>query len=221
MGSSFLSLFGDIERVVWKTAPGPAPSFNEAHVIMALELIGRQRSIGRIRLSKELGLGEGTTRTLLRHLIKEGIIQSSRSGILFSEKGKQLYSELQSKLSECLDVPKSPLTLGSCNVAVLVRDSAKVVVSGMEQRDLAIKSGASGATTLVFSDNKLSLPTGEENLSESMPELHNKLVTHFNPKENDVIIVGCGENRVIAEIGAKMAAFKLSKKTTINRFPEN
>jgi len=53
------------------------------------------------------------------------------------------------------------------------------------------------------------LPTGEENLSESMPELHDKLVTQFRPKENDVIIVGCGENRELAEIGAKMAAIKL------------
>jgi hypothetical protein len=44
-----------------------------------------------------------------------------------------------------------------------------------------------------------------------MPLLHEKLVTQFNPKENDVIIVGCGENRELAEIGAKMAAIKLLK----------
>jgi hypothetical protein len=42
-----------------------------------------------------------------------------------------------------------------------------------------------------------------------MPELHDKLVTQFKPKENDVIIVGCGENRHLAEIGVKMAAIKL------------
>ena len=118
---------------------------------------------------------------------------------------------MRSKLSEGVDVPSSPLTVGSFNIGILVRDSAKAVGSGMEQRDTAIKSGASGATTLIFSSNKLSLPTGEENLSESMPELHDKLVTQFKPKENDVIIVGCGENRETAEIGAKMAAIKLLK----------
>jgi predicted transcriptional regulator len=206
-----LNLLEIIEKVTRKIAPGPAPSFNEAHVVKALEIVGNSGTVGRIRLSKELGLGEGTTRTLLKHLKNEGIIESSRSGILFSEAGKKLFSDLRSKLSEGLEVPSSPLTVGSFNIGVLVRDSAKAVGSGMEQRDTAIKSGALGATTLIFSSNKLSLPTGEENLCESMPELHDKLVTQFKPKENDVIIVGCGENRELAEIGAKMAAIKLLK----------
>ena len=200
-----------IERVTRKIAPGPAPSFNEAHVVKALELIAEYGNVGRIRLSKELGLGEGTTRTLLKHLKNEGITQSSRSGRSFSEDGKKLFSGLRSKLSEGVEVANSPLTVGPINIAVLVRDSANAVRSGMEQRDMAIKSGASGATTLIFSRNKLSLPTGEENLLESMSKLHNKLVTQFNPKENDVIIVGCAENRHIAETGAKMAAIKLLK----------
>jgi len=202
-----------IERITRKIAPGPAPSFNEAHVVKALELIGDYGSVGRIRLSKELGLGEGTTRTLLKHLKNEGMTQSSRSGISFSKDGQKLFSGLQSRLSKGVDVASSPLTVGAFNIAVLVRDSAKAVGSGMEQRDMAIKSGASGATTLVFVSNKLSLPTGEENLFESMPELHKTLVTQFNPKENDVIIVGCAENRNLAETGAKMAAIKLLKNS--------
>ena len=200
-----------IERVTRKIAPGPAPAFNEAHVVKAMEIIGNYGVVGRVRLSKELGLGEGTTRTLLKHLKKERITQSSRSGISLSEEGERLFSNLRSKLSEGVEVPSSRLTVGAFNVAILVRDSAQAVKSGMEQRDIAIKSGASGATTLVFSSSKLSLPTGEENLSESMPDLHDKLVIQLKPKENDVIIVGCGENRDLAEIGAKMAAIKLLK----------
>ncbi len=213
MGILALRLLEIIERVTRKIAPGPAPSFNEAHVVKALEIIGDYGIVGRIRLSKELWLGEGTTRTLLKHLKNEGITQSSRRGISFSEDGKMLFSDLRSKLSEGIDVASSPLTVGLFNIGILVRDSAKAVGSGMEQRDTAIKSGASGATTLIFSSNKLSLPMGEENISESMPELHDKLVTQFKPKENDVIIVGCGENRETAEIGAKMAAIKLLKNS--------
>jgi predicted transcriptional regulator len=210
-GDSALRLLEVIERVIRKMAPGPAPSFNEAHVVKALEIISKSRTVGRIRLSKELGLGEGTTRTLLKHLKNEGITQSSRSGISFSEEGKKLFSDLRNKLSEGVEVPSSPLTVGSFNIAVLVRDSAQSVGSGMEQRDIAIKSGASGATTLVFSGNKLSMPTFEQNVSGNMPMLHDELVTKLNPKENDVIIVGSGETRELAEIGAKMAAIKLLK----------
>jgi len=85
------------------------------------------------------------------------------------------------------------------------------VGSGMEQRDTAIKSGASGATTLVFSGNKLSMPACVNDISESTSSLHDEIVTKLNPNENDVIIVGSGENRKLAEIGAKMAAIKLLK----------
>jgi len=211
VGDSSLKLFDIIERVTRKIAPGPAPAFNEAHVVKALELIGKYQTVGRIKLSKEMGLGEGTTRTLLKHLKNEGVTQSSRSGISFSGEGKKLFSDLRSQLSEGIDVPSSPLTFGAFNIAVLVRNAAQAIGSGMEQRDAAIKSGALGATTLIFSSNKLALPQEEENLCQSMPELHDKLVTQLNPKENDVIIVGSGENRDLAEIGAKMAAIKLLK----------
>jgi len=211
MGISALRLLEVIERVTRKIAPGPAPSFNEAHVVKALEIIGKSGTVGRIRLSKEVGLGEGTTRTLLKHLKNEGITQSSRSGIFFSETGKKLFSDLRSKVSEGVDVASSPLTVGSFNIAVLVRDSAQAVGSGMEQRDTAIKSGASGATTLVFSGNKLSMPACVNDISESTSSLHDEIVTKLNPNENDVIIVGSGENRKLAEIGAKMAAIKLLK----------
>ena len=200
-----------IVRVTRKIAPGPAPSFNEAHVVKTLELICKYGIVGRIRLSNELGLGEGTTRTLLKHLKNEGITQSSRSGISFSEEGKQLFSDLRSKLSEGVEVPSSPLTVGSFNIAILVRDSAQLVGSGIEQRDMAIKSGASGATTMVFSGNKLSMPNCEQNVSGNMPMLYDKLVTKLNPNKNDVIIVGSGETRELAEFGAKMAAIKLLK----------
>ncbi|UCC57641.1 MAG: hypothetical protein JSW14_04465 [Candidatus Bathyarchaeum sp.] len=202
-----------IERVTRKIAPGPAPAFNEAHVVKALEIIGNYRVVGRIRLSKEVGLGEGTTRTLLKHLKNEGITRSSRSGISLSEEGERLFSNLRDKLSEGVEVPSSRLTVGSFNIAILVRDSAQAVKSGMEQRDAAIKSGASGATTLVFTGNRLSMPARADDISVSIPSLYNQLVTKLKPKENDVIIVGSGENRELAEIGAKMAAIRLLKST--------
>lgn len=206
-----MKLLEVIEKITKKIAPGPAPAFNEAHVVKALEIIGKNETVGRIRLSKEMGLGEGTTRTLLKHLKNEGVTESSRSGISFSDEGKKLFSDLQSKLSEGVEVPSSPLTVGAFNIAVLVRDASDAITSGMEQRDIAIKCGASGATTMVFSGNKLSIPTSEQNVSKIVPMLHDELLTKLNPNQRDVIIVGSGENRNLAEIGAKMAALKLLK----------
>ena len=215
--SSKLELVEVIERVASKIAPGRAPSFNEAQVVKALEIISAYGTLGRVRLSKELELGEGATRTLLKHLKKEGLIEGSRRGITFSEYGKKLFSNLRSKISEGIDLPNSPLTVGPFNIAVLVRNMAHGVRRGVEQRDTAIKAGALGATTLIFSRSKLLMPSSEEDVFKGISSIYDMLVSKLNPKENDVIIVGSGENKPSAEIGAKMAALELLKFESENR----
>ena len=198
-----------IERIADKIAPGRTPSFNEAQVVKALEIISTHGTVGRIRLSKELELGEGTIRTFLRHASKEEIIKSSRHGIGLSEHGKKLFSDLRSKISKGIEIPNSPLTVGPFNVAVLVKNVAREVKTGVEQRDTALKAGASGATTLVFSQNKLVMPTSKEDAFKGISFVHDVLVSELDPEENDVIIVGCGENRRLAEQGAVVVALKL------------
>ena len=214
---SQLELLEAIERIAGKIAPGRSPSFNEAQVVKALEIIGAYGTLGRIRLSKELELGEGVTRTLLKHLRKEGLIEGSRYGIMFSEYGKKLFSNLRSKISEGIEVPNSPLTVGPFNMAVLVRDVAHRVRRGVEQRDAAIKVGALGATTLIFSRSKLTMPSSGEDVFKGISAIHEMLVSKINPKENDAIIIGSGENKKSAEIGAKMAALELLKSESENK----
>ena len=88
-----------ISKVAAKIAPGRLPSFAEAHVVMALEDIGNAGTVGRLKLSKDLQLGEGETRTLVRHLQKEGLIEISRTGISLSASGRKLLSRLKEVLS--------------------------------------------------------------------------------------------------------------------------
>ena len=53
-----------IGKVADKIAPGRTPFFSEAQTIKALE-IADTMFVGRIRMSRELGLSEGMTRTLM------------------------------------------------------------------------------------------------------------------------------------------------------------
>jgi predicted transcriptional regulator len=198
-----------IEKIAGKMAPGRAPSFSEAQVVKALEIIDTCGTVGRVRLSNELELGEGATRTFLRHAKNEGIIDSSRQGIRLSEYGTRLVSDLRSKISGGVEVPSSPLTVGRFNVAVLVRDAARKVRRGVEQRDAAVRMGALGATTLVLCGNKLTMPSSERDVFKGISSVHDMLVSKLNPNENDAIIVGSGESRKLAELGAKMGALEL------------
>jgi len=202
-----------VERVASKIAPGRTPLFTEAHVIKALEEIEAQGQVGRIKLSKTVGLGEGTTRTLVKHLQKEKLIRISRSGIELSEHGKKLFSALRAGISMEIEIPPSPLTVGAFNVAVLVRDVSSAVRYGLEQRDAAIRTGAHGATTLIFSRNRLTMPGVTEDVFKDAPSIRDALLSKLKPKENDVIIIGSAGDKRTAELGAKMAALQLLKSS--------
>ena len=206
-----------IARVAKKIAPGRPPSFAEAHVVMALEYIGNVGTVGRLKLSKDLQLGEGETRTLVKHLKNEELIEISRSGISLSAAGNKLISNLRTVLSERVEVPSSPLTVGRFNVAVKVKGMKSSVKYGLEQRDAAMTVGAKGATTLVFTNNKLTIPGTKEVLSKtgsSMAEVLSKL----SLKEGDVIVIGSADDRFKAELGVRAAALELLKTKTRTDF---
>jgi predicted transcriptional regulator len=196
-------------RIASKIAPGRAPSFTEAHLIKALEEVKTRGEVGRVRLAETLGLSEGTTRTLIRHLKQNRLIMISRSGIRLSEKGMKLHSALREKMSKGIGVSQSPLTVGVFNVAVLVKSAGYLIRSGLEQRDAAIMMGAHGATTLVFSKNKLMMPGVTDDVFKDFPSIRATLLSELEPKENDVIIIGSATNRRTAEFGAIMAALQL------------
>ena len=203
---------GIIESVAGKVAPGPIPSFMEVHILKALEVIGsRRKTIGRIKLSGILGLGEGVTRTLLRHLRNKGLIKISKSGITLSDLGVKVLSEIRSVMSREIILPESPITIGPSNVAVLVRGVSNLIKYGVEQRDAAIKVGAMGATTLIYRHGVLVAPGLGDELIREAEETCRIIISKLRPEEGDVIIIGSAADLRTAEFGAKTAALELLK----------
>jgi len=199
-------------KVASKLAPGRAPYFIEAHLVKALKIVDSEGPVGRVRLSKILGLGEGAVRTLVKHLKNEGLIKISRTGIILTDSGKKLSSFLNSRISSETEVPQSSLTVGPFNIAVLVKKVADAIKYGLEQRDAAIKVGASGATTLIFSHGGLVMPGAEgEDVFKNIPAIRDVLISKLKPREGDVVIIGSGNDRLTAELGAIAAALETLK----------
>jgi hypothetical protein len=144
-------------------------------------------------------------------LRNEDLIHVSRTGIILSELGKELLSDLRSNLSKEVEVPESSLTVAPSNMAVLIKNAAESVKYGVEQRDAAIKAGALGATTLVFRDNRLTMPEVGEDIFRNIQSIHDLLVAKLNPEEDDVVIIGSADDKRTAEFAAKTAALKLLK----------
>jgi hypothetical protein len=84
---------------------------------------------------------------------------------------------------------------------------ADAIKSGIEQRDIAIKAGAIGATTLIFQNGIFLIPGTNFNALSEEPQIQKKLIESLHPENNDVIIIGSDhKSKKIAEIATKYAA---------------
>lgn len=196
-----------LEKVTSRYAPSRVLSFDVVHVFAALQMIGNNSTTSRNALCRGLVLGEGTVKTLVKHLKMQGLIETSNRGTRLTTKGKSICEGLLSAIPAEMSLPKCSVALSRFNYAVLVREFGFAVGLGIEQRDAAIKMGATGATTLLFKDNKFVMPANSNDSLRKEREVRRMLVERLNPREDDVIIIGSADsNEKTAELGAKNAA---------------
>lgn len=184
---------------------GPLPRFDTIHVQMVLEQIAKHERVSRKQIVKEIGIGEGSVRTILNQLKNQGLITSSKVGHALTLKGKRALEKSQ----EFIQVKVGKLTVGKVNVATLVKEAASKVKRGIEQRDEAIKAGADGASVLIFKGGRLRFPDGFVKVDLDASK---KLIKLLKPEENDVIVIGAASDARIAEAGARAAARTLTRK---------
>lgn len=197
-----------LEDLAGEKAPGPARSFSTVHLVKALELIS-EKPIGRNLLSEKLFLGEGATRTLVEMLKACGVIDVERQGCILTPKGKKMWKTFHDVIPQKTVLDKSRLTVGSFNVAILVKRGAGKVKSGMEQRDAALMAGAKGATTIVYRGGRLTIPPDHREVAEDFPEVHRKIADSLMPEEDDAIVIGSADTLEKAEYGSLAAALSL------------
>lgn len=196
-----------LQEVSSRYAPSRLLSFDIAHVFKALQLINTRGHISRDLLCRELNLGEGSIKTLVKHLIMENMIETSNAGTKMSDKGKKFFAELHSSIPAECKIPKCSIALGEFNYAILLKKLASAINIGIEQRDAAIKVGGIGATTLLFRKGKFMMPTANIDSLRKEPQIYRLLIEELNPKDGDVVIIASSEKgRRIAELSAKSAA---------------
>ncbi len=195
-----------LSKVAERYAPSRLLSFDSVHVLKTMQLMENKKRISRSLLIRELGLGEGSVKTLVKHMKMSGLIENSNAGMWPTNKGKAVYTKLHCAIPNEMDIFKCSIALGKFNYAVLVKDIAFNIKSGIEQRDAAIKLGAVGATTLIFKNGRLLMPDTREDLLRNNPKIHSLIIKKLEPEDNDVIIIGSSENKRTAELAAKSAA---------------
>ena len=165
-----------LEKVSHQYNPSRQLSFGIGHIFKALQLAKLNGHISRDLLRKELSLGDGSIKTLIKHLKTTNMIKTSNAGTILTERGEKLISELLSCIPKETDIQKSSITIGKFNYVVLVKNMADSIKSGIEQRDIAIKAGALGATTLIFNDGKFLIPGTNFNALSNETQIQKKLI---------------------------------------------
>ncbi|MGA9743942.1 MAG: DUF4443 domain-containing protein [Nitrososphaeraceae archaeon] len=196
-----------LQKVADRYAPSRVLSFDMVHVFKTLQLIQENGHVSRENLCKDLGLGEGTIKTLVRHLKMQNLIESTNAGTTMTKKGNSFFSGLLSSIPSEISLSKCAITLGKFNYAVLVKQMSSMIKDGIAQRDAAIRMGASGATTLLFKDNKFLIPQTYFDSLKDEHQLSEQMIKNLHPQDGDVIIIGSDNySRMKAEFAAKSAA---------------
>jgi hypothetical protein len=179
-------------------------------VLLVFMTIGASGTIGRQALAERSGLGEGSIRTILKKFRQGRFVISDSLGCHLTGSGRELYESISGRLTPLLPLRSSMFTVGTSQVAVLVRSSADSVGSGIDQRDSAVRVGATGATTYVIRSGKFAVPGGSSDCEKDFPgKLWSALRDGLKPQNGDAVILCGARDETAAELGALSAALTL------------
>ncbi len=194
-------------KIASRYAPSRILSYNIAHAAIAIQLIGKNGIVSRSLLCKELALGEGSVKTLIKHMKMYGVIITSRAGTRLNSNGKEIYNYITQAMPREISVPQCSIAIGKANYAVRV-DSRYIrnrIGKGIEQRDAAVKVGAIGTTTLVYTSSKFIMPNVNYDVLANEGEVRTMLLEELVPNDGDVILIGSADDIKVAEIATKYA----------------
>ena len=190
--------------------PGPSPSFAGPHIVLLFLNVADYGYVGRKALASKSGLGEGAARTVLRKLRQNRYLDIIRSGCFLTPAGKRMAKSIHLSMSDTVLVPTSALTMGEHQAALSLKGVDERVRSGIEQRDSAIRVGATAATTYIIQAGKFKIPGGSSNCEKDFPgPAWYFLRENLKPKNGDVVILCGAATEVSARLGALAAATTL------------
>lgn len=186
---------------------GPNPKFSLFHIWKTYAVINTKGPIGRKTLAQLVGLGEGSARTILDKMTREGSVENTKQGAVLTERGVKNF---RGSGISAMPIRIDGLTISNQDCAVLVKSMADRIGTGYEQRDEAVRAGAVGATTLLVKGGRLIFPS---DIVEPEQASLGPIRSAFSLEENDVVIIGTANTYELAEKGAVTAALALSDQT--------
>lgn len=165
--------------------------------------IKKNPSIGRKILSNKIGISEGSMRTLLNYLKKQGIVVSTHKGHSLTSSGDKIIEGFLNFASFPFEISLPDMAQDRC-VGIVLRNASKKIKKGIEERDIAIREGCKGAFIFLYTNNEFKFPSIDVSILD-YPISHeylNNIARQKNLNEGDVIVVCFADNCITAENGA-------------------
>ena len=191
---------------------GPLPHLTSRQLLQALILIHEKAPVGRRILAQELEISDGTVRGLQERLAEQGIIRVNKSGAVLTGQGT---SRLRKHLSE-LNIIRMQfldgceLVPGKSATAIQLTGKYRPGMTGVPQRDEAVRSGAQGSIIIGFRGGRLVFPPDNREASEISPWEDKRLRDIFDLSENDLIVIGFASNKPRSLSGALAAVLTIT-----------
>lgn len=195
-------------------ARGPLPHLTPVQLLNALVLIDQEGPVGRRALAQTLQINDGVTRGLLERLAEQGLVEVSEgTGVKLSKQGRDTLQGYLKQIGvrKIKTMGETELVPGKVSVGVHLAKRYKPGITGVSQRDEAIKAGAEGTLTIAVVNGKLSIPPDYKKVAELSPHEDVRIRELFRPSENDLVIIGFGKDANRALSGALAAVLSLEK----------
>ncbi len=191
---------------------GPLPQLTPLQLLNALLLIDQEGPMGRRALAEALSINDGVARGLLERLAEQEIVSVTGNGARLSQQGKNRLHTLLQKMSvrKILTLGKTSLAGGKPSVAIQLAKKYQPGMTGIPQRDEAVKAGADGSIVMAVLSGKLLLPPDNKDAAELSPADNSRLRETFSLGEKDLIVIGFGRDQRRALAGAIAAALSLA-----------
>lgn len=179
--------------------------FTDADAFLLLEMVSRNHGMSRRELSRSLGLGEGSVRTLVEKLKESDLLCVKQTGITIRPQGSEI---LRSLGMRTVEISVGEYVMGDHQFGAIVNDSSEKVFNGIDQRNIVIRTGGEGCTTWVNRDGRtIMLPDWDVDIHD--PSLSKTIRDNAKMGDGDVLIVAGGDTERVAMISAVTAALDL------------
>ena len=184
----------------------PPSGYGDAHIYLALHLLVKEGRMSRKRLSAELGLGEGSVRSMISEMKEWDIAGTKQTGVYATGFGKYAYEHIPMRYADIGSMYGSGKGQG-----MLVTGAAGAAADMQKKKP----DGNNGITVFLMRNGEIVSP-GVTDIGKDYPGLESH-IRASGMSEGDVFLLVFSESLLSSRLKAASAALEMLRRPK----PEN